>query len=371
MRIEQLTFTRFIAAISIVVYHFGMGLYPFSSDAISFLFKQANLGVSYFFILSGFVMIIAYGGNKKGRIDSGKYFTNRLARIYPAYFLALMVLVLYYLIRSKSFSGMAFGLNLLVIQSWFPAYPLTMNGPGWSLAVEFFFYALYPLLFNRIYSRVNPNKLILPILLFWVATQVFFNIMINSSYYQGSPSNSHNLLYYFPLMHLNEFLVGNLGGLFLLKFRDRSVKNYNIPILLLMIVLFLMLKFPLPWSYHNGLLAIIFVPFLILLSLNKGFISRVFNLKPLIFLGEISYSIYIFQIPVFFWSKGLMTFLGITNGYAVFYTFLICLIVTSGLSYVFIETPVRNAIKRRFEKKKVPEFYVKDALRAECAGGEK
>jgi peptidoglycan/LPS O-acetylase OafA/YrhL len=371
MRIEQLTFTRFIAAISIVVYHFGMGLYPFSTDAVSFLFKQANLGVSYFFILSGFVMIIAYGGNPTCRINSGKYFTNRFARIYPAYFLALMILVVYYMIRSKSYSGVAFGLNLLVIQSWFPSYPLTLNGPGWSLAVEFFFYALYPFLFNRIYSRAGLKKLIFPILAVWIVTQVFFNIMINSSFYQGSPSNSHNLLYYFPLMHLNEFLVGNLGGLFLLRLKDRTVKNLHFPIILLMVVFFLMLRFPLPWSYHNGLLAIIFVPFLVLLSLDKGFISRIFNLKPLVFLGEISYSIYIFQLPVFFWLKGFMTYLGITNAYAVFYIFLICLIITSGLSYVFIETPVRNAIKSRFEKKKVPGIYSEKTLSAEGAGGEK
>jgi peptidoglycan/LPS O-acetylase OafA/YrhL len=351
MRIEQLTFTRFIAAISIVIYHFGMGLYPFGTDAVSFLFKQANLGVSYFFILSGFVMIIAYSGNGKGRIDSRKYYSNRLARIYPAYFLALMILVVYLLLRSKSFSGMAFALNLFVIQSWFPPYALTMNGPGWSLAVEFFFYALYPFLFNRIYSKAGPGRLILPILLFWLASQVFFNIMIKSSFYQGSPSNSHNLLYYFPLMHLNEFLIGNLGGLFLLKLRDRTAKNHTVPILVLMTVLLLMLRFPLPWSYHNGLLAIIFVPFLLLLSLNKGFLSRAFNLKPLVFLGEISYSIYIYQIPVFFWSKGMMTVLGITNGYAVFYLFLTSLIVTSGLSYVFVETPIRNAIKGRFARK--------------------
>jgi peptidoglycan/LPS O-acetylase OafA/YrhL len=352
MRIEQLTFTRFIAAISIVIYHFGMDLYPFKTEAVSFLFRQANLGVSYFFILSGFVMIIAYSGNGKGRIDSKKYYSNRMARIYPAYFLALMILVVYFLVRSRSFSGMAFGLNLLVIQSWFPGYPLTMNGPGWSLAVEFFFYALYPFLFNRIYSKVSLGRIVLPVLLFWVVSQVLFNAGINSSFYEGSPSKSHDLLYYFPLMHLNEFLIGNLGGLFLLRLKDRTAKNYNVPILMLMGVLLLLLKFPLPWSYHNGLLAIIFIPFLLLLSLNKGFISRVFNLKPFVFLGEISYSIYIYQIPVFFWSKGFMTFLGITNGYAVFYLFMISLIVVSGLSYVFIETPIRNAIKGRIAKKR-------------------
>jgi peptidoglycan/LPS O-acetylase OafA/YrhL len=138
MRIEQLTFTRFVAAISIVVYHFGMVLFPFRTDAFSFLFRQANLGVSYFFILSGFVMIIAYGGNGNSHIDRKKYYLSRIARIYPVYFIALFLLFVYYIVRSKPVDAVGYAMNLFVIQSWFPPYPLTGNGPGWSLAIEFY-----------------------------------------------------------------------------------------------------------------------------------------------------------------------------------------------------------------------------------------
>jgi len=48
MRIEQLTFTRFLAAISIVIYHYGKNIFPFNHEITSFIFRQANLGVSYF-----------------------------------------------------------------------------------------------------------------------------------------------------------------------------------------------------------------------------------------------------------------------------------------------------------------------------------
>ena len=44
MRIEQLTFTRFVAAISIVIFHYGKDVPPF--NYLSFLFQQANIGVS-------------------------------------------------------------------------------------------------------------------------------------------------------------------------------------------------------------------------------------------------------------------------------------------------------------------------------------
>ena len=91
MRVEQLTFTRFIAAISIVIFHYAKDVPPFNFDVISFLFNQANLGVSYFFILSGFVMIIAYG--QKKNISFLSYMQKRFARIYPVTFLAAFFLL--------------------------------------------------------------------------------------------------------------------------------------------------------------------------------------------------------------------------------------------------------------------------------------
>lgn len=101
MRIEQLTFTRFIAAIAIVIFHFGKESYLFNSDYVSFIFRQAHLGVSYFFILSGFVMIIAYG-NKKN-INFIEYIKNRLARIYPVYLLAIVLFLSVTFFRNINF----------------------------------------------------------------------------------------------------------------------------------------------------------------------------------------------------------------------------------------------------------------------------
>jgi peptidoglycan/LPS O-acetylase OafA/YrhL len=351
MRIEQLTFTRFLAAISIIIYHFGMDLFPFRTEAISFLFKQANLGVSYFFILSGFVMIIAYGG--KGRIDPKKYYVTRLARIYPIYFISLIMLVIYYIIRHKEIDPVAFGMNLFAIQSWFPSYALSLNTPSWSLVVEFFFYALFPFLFNRVYSKSRFIKLAISILLFWILSQVFFNLLLGSSFYHGFFSKSRYLLFYFPMMHLNEFLIGNLGGMIFLKTRKEYVRNYDKIIILLLVALVLLLRFPMSWSYHNGLMAIIFIPFILMLSLNNGYLSHLFNKKPMVFLGEISYGIYILQFPMYFWSQGFLKLVGIMNGYILFFVPFVILISVSAISYVYIEVPIRNWVKHKCTKREL------------------
>ena len=101
MRIEQLTFTRFIAAISIVVFHYAKDIPPFNFDVTSFFFQQANLGVSYFFILSGFVMIIAYW--HKDKVSFLSYMQKRFARIYPVTFLAAFLLLCFKIMEFSFF----------------------------------------------------------------------------------------------------------------------------------------------------------------------------------------------------------------------------------------------------------------------------
>ena len=79
MKISQITFTRFIAAMAIVISHFNKDLFLYKIDYISNIFLKANVGVSYFFILSGFIMIVAY--HRKGKIAYLDYYRNRFARI--------------------------------------------------------------------------------------------------------------------------------------------------------------------------------------------------------------------------------------------------------------------------------------------------
>lgn len=141
MRLEQLTFTGFIAAISIVIYHFGLDVYPFNIGYINQVFSHANLGVSYFFVLSGFVLIIAYGN--KDVIDFKIFIKNRLARIYPLYFLGIILSIFFSVIRLDLNMNDLF-LNLFVLQNWVSGTFYAINYPAWSICAEFFFYCSFP-----------------------------------------------------------------------------------------------------------------------------------------------------------------------------------------------------------------------------------
>jgi len=342
MKLTQITFTRFIAAISIVIFHYGKDVFPFNFSSLLSFFKQADIGVSYFFLLSGFIMIIAY--SKEKEINVLHYYQKRLARIYPIYFLAIIATFVYFVFIDKYINWPSLFISLLLLQAWLPGHATELNAAAWTLVIELFFYSIFPLLYNKIYQKVNYKKLILPIIALWLVSQIFLNWFLYSKFYTGFPSNSHEFIFYFPLLHLNEFLLGNLAGLWFVKKLINKQKNYDFYILILTILLYLAILYPFNLNYHNGLLAIIFVPLILLISLTTGLIKKIFNHKSLIFLGDISYGVYILQIPIFLFTRKIMSHFAINNNTLNFYIPLFVLLILSGLSYHYLETPLRKYI---------------------------
>jgi peptidoglycan/LPS O-acetylase OafA/YrhL len=325
------------------VFHYGKNIYPFNHEAIEYLFNQAYFGVSYFFILSGFVMIVAYGNSDK--IEFGDYIKRRFARIYPVYGLAIIILLTYFIILHRPINFIGLVLNIALVQSWIPGEALSFNSPGWSLSVEMFFYFSFPFLFNLFYKKYNLDKLILIVSTFFIFSQIVLHTLLYSTFYKGFPSKSHDLIFYFPLMHFSEFLIGNIAGMLFLK--GPSSRNFDFPIIGLIVLMVILLRFQIGVNYHNGMLAFIFIPLITLLSSNSGVLTRIFSMKVPVFLGEISYGIYILQKPTFDWINLIMRFLNINNSILIFYSGLGALIITSAISFKYIEAPLRRIISKK------------------------
>ncbi len=342
MRIEQLTFTRFIAAISIVIYHFGKDIFPFNQAFISFIFKQANIGVSYFFVLSGFVMIIAY--NHLNKITAKTFYKKRFARIYPIYFLAILFFLAFAIVTRGHLNFIEIILNISMTQAWVPGKALSLNFPGWSLSVEAFFYLLFPFLFNSIYVKLSLKRITILVIFIFLISQVIAYSLHHSTFYSGYPSASHDLIFYFPLMHLSVFLMGNIAGLFFLK--KKIEKNYDFFIVLILSMLVLALWVDTGLDYHNGALSVLFVPLILCIASNRGKITKLFNWKVFVFLGKISYSIYILQVPIYVGMTKIFKSLNLNHPSLKFYTSLIVLLLVSAMSYKYIEKPLRQKINK-------------------------
>ncbi|TWR24583.1 acyltransferase [Mucilaginibacter achroorhodeus] len=345
MRIEQLTFTRFLAAILIVVFHFGNGVFPFNLPGLTTLISFGYIGVSYFFVLSGFVMIVAYGREQSG-ISFKNYYLNRLAKIYPVYITALILALL---VTKPQVEATKLGSETLLIQSFLPRFLPSYNLPDWSLSVELLFYLLYPLLLNLFFLKNRIFKIGVFIVGFWMLSQII-------NYLLGLHNNGteiyHNFIYYHPFVHLNEFLAGNFTGLVFLRFLQSEYLRSDKPLLALMLVFILGIAW-LRWmqlhgfnwavNFHNGLLVLFFAPLILFLSLNRGFFAKIFNHSLLVFLGEISYCIYILQLPLYTlfnnWFK-------LNNPLTALYFYIVFLIACSSIVYLYIEIPGKRLVRK-------------------------
>ncbi len=357
MQLDQITFTRFIAALTVVFFHYGQSVFPAN---ISFLFENVTAGpiaVGYFYVLSGFIMAIAYYKPDKSNqraISKKKYWLARFARIYPVYLLALLLMVA---AKHKDFSQNweAFLLNIFLLQSWIPSYPITLNTPGWSLSVEAFFYLCFPFLLLWVY-KVGTKPLAIFTIVLWVATQIILLTQLNSSHY-APKTDLHDLIYYYPLMHLNSFVAGLLIGIYLKKNTGKIQASNNTLWLVLSFALIFILIWARPHiesllgfkiAFTNGLLAPAFLWFIVLLARNKSMITKVFSYSWLVLLGEASYSLYILQKPIHgIYDKLVVPRLALSETLH-FYIFLILLIIVSILSFIYFETPLRKYLRNKY-----------------------
>jgi len=290
-------------------------------------------------------MIIAYSNGDK-RINTKNYYINRIAKIYPAYILAL-VLMLFSLhdINYLQLSAEAFLVHTII-----PPYVLSYNLPDWSLSVELFFYLLFPLIYNRVYLGSSLKKTALLVIGFWAVSQAACYIIFY--YINAIPAGYDKILYYGPFMHLNEFLMGNLFGFIFLQWHKKGYFKTDWALgICFMILLGGCLLLPLLKStgfqptanFHNGLLAILFGPFILFLALNKGFISRVLSMRLFVYLGEISYCIYILQYPVFSLLNRVVKF---QNQAVNLYLIIAVLLACSMITYKLVELPGKQMLKK-------------------------
>jgi peptidoglycan/LPS O-acetylase OafA/YrhL len=341
MNIPQLTFTRFLAAIAIVFFHYAQALEPFSSE-LHFVARWST-GVSFFFILSGFLMVISNADKEK--IDYKIFLNHRFVRIYPVYLLSMVMILSYHLLRPGGFDIDWTGvlLNAFMVQAWLPDYAMSFNFVAWSISVEMVFYFTFPLLFNYVYKRFSLSQTTVAVLLFWLLSQIIIYTLRNSSFYDGTLTASNMFIRYHPLTHLSSFFVGNLAALYWVKFQKDKKANYSAYVLLLGFLYLIVIYF---YSgslvLNNGLLALIFVPFIYLLSADNSKLSVMLSHKAFVFLGEISYGIYILQFAVFLWLASVCKKAHIVDGYSVYYISFVALLIVSALAYQYVERPSRK-----------------------------
>lgn len=357
---SPLYLTRFIAAYLVLIVHYC----PQSWRNSLAMIKHFGEPVHYFFFISGFVMIISSAKflnftNKTINFDKSNFWIKRIARIYPMYVLALLVFVLYnYTIREVDSSIPKRILpEILGINRWI--YDGSINYPGWTVSCEFFFYFLFPFSLPLI-VKSSFRKLTVITLIFYLLNIIFTffygkniqNILsINSSILYQTLIKS---IWLHPIFKYAIFLFGCLAGRFYLMSKNMwFFDKYNILIAfisLIIIAIFYQSDSIEQSIFDAGILSPIY--FLLVLSLCSftGKILKIFSWRPLIFLGEISYGIYIMQAPVEHYFESLFTDGKPFTTSTQFISYTLFLIAICWLLYYILEIPAKKFIINRFVK---------------------
>lgn len=341
--IKALTFPRFILALMVVIFHYGKEAFPFGPEdyGLTKFVSYSNLAVSFFFFLSGFILIYNYW-NKK--VNVKEFYLKRIARIYPIYIVTLLIVavlsIIYSTVDYEGTTNLLF--HTLGLQAWIPGTELYFNFPAWSISVEFFFYLLFPFLLLVLKRLSIQTRTLLILGIYCFSTLQFYYFAEYA--WKPNAESWNSFLVYFPVWHLNTFLMGILGGLIFLRIENYKQRSWFWFFLALVSSLFffyiLASENTITRYAHNGALAPLFILLAVGLAKDERILNKVLGWKPLVFLGEISYGVYLWQFIVYILFTQLTQFPSAYGRYFYVYTFI--LVLVGVISYIWIEKPTRR-----------------------------
>jgi peptidoglycan/LPS O-acetylase OafA/YrhL len=344
---------RFIAIMMVMLEHF---VYFIGSKVTGGFY-----GVNLFFVLSGFLITSILLNESAGfKMAYYKFLGRRMLRIFPIYYLTLIVL---FIINAKGLKHdlvflltYTYNYKLAISQNWHTSY-----SPFWSLAVEEQFYILFPffILLTRKFQQVQ--LIILILLIFTGYAQNLFNIFNLSQFnYTGLLTNM-------------SFLA--LGGIGALAVKTKHIpvsffKNKLVESFMLLTLLFMLTS---NWWSMKLIICPIINLYLIIKASEFSFkikiLEKLFTNKKIIYIGRISYGIYLFHLLVWYlfttflfdplWSKIPFNSLGAFykvqyNAWIIKFPLVTLLTVfLASLSYRYIESPILELKNKYFHNKQV------------------
>jgi peptidoglycan/LPS O-acetylase OafA/YrhL len=357
--LSALTGLRFFAAIYVVFYHFVSPNLHTSIWPLKNLLSVGYSSVSFFFVLSGFVLTYSClrsdGQVKSSRIT---FWKARLSRIYPAYLLAFLLAAPFQILGSIHVNGWRVALEkltvgsvlvLALLQAWTPWTAWFWNIPAWSLSVELFFYFCFPFAALMI-GRWRSRACLRAAAGIWLA-----GLIVPALYWAIRPMASQPpfpmlqlAIETNPIMRLPEFLCGMLvGRVFALGFRwNRQRASALSMSAFALVVLVLSFSSAIPrLLLSNSIMVPLSALLIFALAHQSGALASFLSHPTLRVLGEASYATYILQFPIsYIFHLNNQTFTAQR-----FLLYLITLIGVSVLTFYFVEQPLRRRLRSKMQ----------------------
>lgn len=330
---------RALAVLPVILFHAGVEL-----------FSGGFVGVDIFFVISGYLITsIILQEKKSGKFTLVNFYERRARRILPALILVMLFSALLGIALLDSSEVIDLGESLIAV-SLFLSNFLFWRESGyfdtaaeskpllhtWSLAVEEQYYVLFPL-FITIFWRFGQN-LILYLLVFIFLISFYLSIW-------GSINKPSAAFYLLPFRGW-ELLIGVFLAFYLNKRRSYKTNLWInfLGIAGLALIFYSILRYDeyTPFPGLAALAPVLGTALLILYAIKGTLIYKLFTFKPLVSLGLISYSAYLWHQPIFVFSRSL--FLEELNISLVLLLITLSLVLAY-LSWRFVEAPFRDRTK--------------------------
>jgi peptidoglycan/LPS O-acetylase OafA/YrhL len=282
----RLTSLRALAALTIFAYHLG----PAAHIPGGGKFSSGYVGVSFFYVLSGFILVWALSPQETAR----DFYRRRLARIYPSH-LAMLIVFAVALTFPVPRSPGALALSLTLTQSWAVSHDgliYSYNPAAWSLSCEAFFYLLFPWIVTSL--RGQPRGRMLA----WVGALALLGAAgAVAGGLRAGPAG--DMAFTFPLLRLPEFVLGVAAGLLV---TDGWRPRINLPLAAgAVVAIYLVLEeLAAPKPLADAVLPLPFCA-LILAAASADLSGRpgwLLTRRPCVYAGEISFCFYLVHYAV-------------------------------------------------------------------------
>jgi len=311
--LPALTGLRTLLAITILLFHFTPAGLAWAAHPSITLYPLIDIGyvfVSFFFLISGFILSYNYGGRPE-RLNAVDFWMARLSRLYPVYLLTMVIsipmLMTEWAVRPRDQFWEGAIATPLLVQGFFPHLATFWNTVSWTLSCEVMLYLLFPLLLRIRWPR-GWGKLAAMVAGLWLLGLVphTLYLVLNPDHFahladRYSDGLWINTLKYTPLPYLCTFLAGlTLGRLheaLQLDARARATLGFAG----FAAVWFVAYHWTehLPYVLvHGGLLTPLFAAIILGLS-GPSPLASLFAWRPLVEVGASTYALYLLHFNVF------------------------------------------------------------------------
>ena len=346
---------RGLAVLAVLVHHLGRHCSPLQA------FRGGFLGVEVFFVLSGFLIteLLCEEWSETNGISLGAFYARRGLRLLPALILVLAATGLYALVSAPPERAARIGESLLITLfyavNWFAAFGAMPDDAlihAWSLSIEEQFYLIWPLLLLALLRGRVSRRGILGLVGAGIAASAVWRAVL------GTTGASGARIYYALDTHADALLMGCLVGLLVAWSPPDRIAGGKatarrgageVAAALGLAALFVMTAVDRRYLHLGAYTAVHATTAALLvasLSPSPGPVARVLQWPALVWVGRLSYGIYLWHYPIF--NMLGQKYTGWT-GLPLVGAQLLATLVAVVASYYLVERPALR-LKRRFER---------------------